>query len=195
MAAQSIRIQIDCKQQCKRKRKPNPVPIECEIIQRQCPNLIEDSLTPHPDEPDTYLLIAHQRRHSCRALEFILNQWRHIDVGYPRQTEFCFEVALVLFDLRCLVSDFQDFATSIRLAKIQDDLHTREHVTDWAFIAVVFGWKDVFFQCIAHFREEGNHRNRDWRNTRQQEDRLVWDEPLDTWVLRDITSTFYGMCT
>jgi hypothetical protein len=130
-------------------------------------------------------LEPHNDGYTCKAVEFILNTWKkgRGQAPQPDGREACFNVAKALFHYQCSVNKFQIYANSVIGKYFQGDLRWKEqkqrYSEKWAFIALVFGRHDVFYQCIRDLMIETC-------DGQQMEIPTQWDPPLHESVLRFI---------
>jgi hypothetical protein len=96
--------------------------------------------------------------YDCHILQSIIFTWRqstHVLVSQPDLEPFSQlqQLARALWNYGCAPLSFENFAKSVRAVRWEQ--HYREGINSqaWAFIAVVFGWTDVFGRAVMDIFE------------------------------------------
>lgn len=82
-----------------------------------------------------------------------------INGGTPRATTWRFkellELSRALWEFECAINPFRGVAELIRGRLWPEDCRRGNNCEGWAFIALVFGWRDVFEEASAEIIREG----------------------------------------
>jgi hypothetical protein len=123
--------------------------------------LLDSKPRPGPeDNPTNSLLVLRPVNDSydCRILESIISTWRQNAqalVGQPDLEPFSElqQLARALWDYGCSPRWFQPFANGVRAIRWEEHYRAGVHSQAWAFVAVVFGWMDVFGRAVMDISE------------------------------------------
>lgn len=82
-----------------------------------------------------------------------------INGGTPKATTWRFkellELSRALWEYECAINTFRSIAELIRDRSWPEDCRRGNNCEGWAFIALVFGWRDVFEEASAEILREG----------------------------------------
>jgi hypothetical protein len=144
---------------------------------------------PHPtleDNPTDSLLVLKSADvgDDCRILESIISTWRqsmHVLVSQPDLEPFSElqQLARALWNYGCSPRWFEPFANSVRATRWDEHYRAGIHSQAWAFIAVVFGWRDVFGRAVMDISELADV-------PQPQHPPNHWSEQFERSVLRNI---------
>jgi hypothetical protein len=115
--------------------------------------------TPEDSPTDSLLVLKPvDGCYDCRVLESIISTWRqsiHVLVGQPDLESFSGlqQLSRALWDYGCSPRWFEPFANGVRAIRWEEHYRAGIHSQAWAFIAVVFGWKDVFGRAVMDISE------------------------------------------
>lgn len=96
------------------------------------------------------LSLEEDRGYDCATLRAILQVWNG-DGVYRRHRglQELLDLARALWDWECRILDiFKAFAWDVRQTKYAGDFKAGRNSHAWAFIAVVFGWEDIFGEAV-----------------------------------------------
>jgi hypothetical protein len=96
--------------------------------------------------------------YDCRILESIISTWMrrmHVLVGQPDLEPFneLLQLSRALWKYGCSPHGFEPFANGARAIRWEEDYRVGIHLQTWAFIAVVFGWRNVFGRAVMEISE------------------------------------------
>ena len=79
----------------------------------------------------------------------------HALVGQPDMEPFSelLQLARALWDYGCSPRWFEPFANGVRAIRCEEHYRAGVHSQAWAFIAIVFGWRDVFGRAVMDISE------------------------------------------
>jgi hypothetical protein len=145
--------------------------------------------TPEDNPTDSLLVLKSvDGGYDCRILESIISTWRqsiHVPVGQPDLEPFSElqQLARALWDYGCSPRWFGAFANGVRTTRWEDHYRTGIHSQAWAFIAVVFGWREVFGRAVMDISELADV-------PQPQHPPNLWPEKFERSVLRNIVCKY-----
>lgn len=150
---------------------------------------IESHPTPEDNPKDSLLILKPvDGSYDCGILESIICTWRqnmHALVGQSDLEPFSElqQLARALWDYGCSPHWFKPFANGVRAIRWEEHYRAGVHSQAWAFIAVVFGWKDVFGRAVMDISELADV-------PQLQLPPNHWPEQLERLVLRNIVRKY-----
>jgi hypothetical protein len=126
--------------------------------------------------------------YDCRILESIISTWKqrvHVLVGQPDLEPFSqlLQLARALWNYGCSPRWFEPFADGVRAIHWEQHYRACIHSQAWAFIAVVFGWRDVFGHAVMDISELADV-------PQPQHPSNPWPEQFERSVLRKIVCKY-----
>jgi hypothetical protein len=126
--------------------------------------------------------------YDCRILKSIISTWKqlkHVPVSPPDLEPFdeLLQLARSLWKYGCLPDWFEPFANDVRDMCWEEHYRAGFHSQAWAFIAVVFGWGDVFVRAVMDIPELAD-------DPQPQHPPNQWPEQFEGSVLREIVRKY-----
>ena len=87
------------------------------------------------------------KQYDCYTLDSMIKTWRNQEYLPPRRdadVQVLSHLSKALLEYRCNPSWFESFAEGIKEQHWDDDFQQGGRSCDWAIIALVFGWRDIF---------------------------------------------------
>jgi hypothetical protein len=176
------------------------------VLWQQLLNQRADPTSEGSPTPPQLVLDCAGDGYDCRILKSIISTWeqpKHVPVGLPDLKSFdelqqpkhvpvgldlkpfdeLQQLARALWKYGCLPRRFEPFANKVQSTCWEEHYRAGLHSHAWAFIAVVFGWGDVFVRAVMDMPELAD-------DLQPQYPPNPWPEQFERSVLQEIVRKY-----